>query len=61
MGPRAGLDTVAMKENACPYRELNPGHPDRSLITMLSELCPKKPTGKVAPVGLFNYHAMKTC
>jgi hypothetical protein len=38
MGPRAGLDAVAKKENPCPCRESNPGRPVRCLVTVPTEL-----------------------
>jgi hypothetical protein len=40
VGPRADLD-VAMKgkkSHHCPSRELNPGPPSRSLVSVLTEL-----------------------
>jgi hypothetical protein len=38
VGSRAGMDEAAKKENPCPYRESNPGHPGLSLVTLLTEL-----------------------
>jgi len=35
VGPRAGLNAVAMREIPCSSRESNPGRPIRSLVTML--------------------------
>jgi hypothetical protein len=35
---RAGMDLVAKEENLCACRELNPGYPARSLVTILTEL-----------------------
>jgi hypothetical protein len=43
--PRACLDTVARRKYPSPCRESNPGHPARSLVTVLSELqVPARPT-----------------
>jgi len=36
MGPRAGLNTVAMRKSSCPCQEMKPGHIDHSSITVLS-------------------------
>jgi len=36
VGPWASLDMVAKRNNPCPCREYNPGHPAHSLVTMLS-------------------------
>jgi len=38
MGPRAGLDAVAKRKIICPCQESKPGHPARSLVTVLTEL-----------------------
>jgi hypothetical protein len=39
VGYRTGLDDVA-KRRICPCRELNPGRPARSLVSILTELPP---------------------
>jgi hypothetical protein len=36
--PTTSLDTVAKRNFVCPCRELNPGFPARSLLTILQEL-----------------------
>jgi hypothetical protein len=38
MGPWAGIDAVAKRKNSSPCRESNPGCPDPSLVTILTEL-----------------------
>jgi len=38
MGPRAGLDAVVKRKNPRPCRQLNPGRPTRSSVTILTEL-----------------------
>jgi recombinational DNA repair protein (RecF pathway) len=40
MVPRNGLDLLAKRKKShhCPSRELNPGHPASSLVTLLAEL-----------------------
>jgi hypothetical protein len=40
VGPRASLDAVTKRKKShnCPFRELNPGLPARSVVTIVSEL-----------------------
>jgi hypothetical protein len=38
VGRRAGLDAVEKRQISCSYRELNHGHPARSLVTIQIEL-----------------------
>jgi hypothetical protein len=38
VGPRAGLDVVAKRKIPCPCWESSPGHPARSLVTVVTEL-----------------------
>jgi len=37
VGPRAGLDAVAMRKIPYPLQESNPGHSTRSRVTILTE------------------------
>jgi hypothetical protein len=39
VGPRAGLDAVAKRNNSWPFRELSLGRPSLNLVTILTELC----------------------
>jgi len=43
VGPRAGLDAVAKKNNPSPCRESHPDRPIRILVTILTELPHLKP------------------
>jgi len=38
VGPRAELDEVVKRKSPCPCEESNPGRPDRSLVTILTEI-----------------------
>jgi hypothetical protein len=38
LGSRAGLDAVIEKIDYFPWWELNPGHPTRSIVSILTEL-----------------------
>jgi hypothetical protein len=62
VGPRAGLDAVARGESRqCPYRELNPGRPARSLVSILTEL-PRQPSAVVRRVKeCGRCHCMDMC
>jgi hypothetical protein len=40
VGPRAELDEVVKRKSPCPCEESNPGRPDRSLVTILTEIFP---------------------
>jgi hypothetical protein len=51
VGARAILDAVAKRRNACLYREMNPGLPIRSLVTVLTTTVPAE--GSVIDTQVF--------